>query len=72
MPVGEPSIAIVAAAPHRAAAFEACRYVIEETKRRLPIWKRELHADGTAVWVDPDGHPTDADPGARPRGSALR
>src|SRR2546425_9570087 len=38
--VGEPSIAIVAAAPHRAQAFEACRYVIEEVKRRLPGWKK--------------------------------
>src|SRR5437879_12039937 len=44
--VGEPSIAIVTAAPHRAQAFEACRYVIEEVKRRLPVWKKELRADG--------------------------
>jgi molybdopterin synthase catalytic subunit len=40
------------AAPHRAAAFEACRFVIEEVKRRLTIWKKELRADGTTVWVD--------------------
>ena len=50
VPVGEPSIAIVAAAPHRAEAFAACRYVIEEAKRRLPIWKREMFADGSADW----------------------
>lgn len=55
IPAGEASIAIAAAAPHRAAAFDACRYVIEEVKRRLPVWKRELHRDGTAVWVDPHG-----------------
>ena len=55
IPTGEASIAIAAAAPHRAAAFEACRYAIEEVKRRLPIWKRELYRDGTAVWVDPQG-----------------
>ena len=55
VPVGEASIAIVAAAPHRDAAFAACRYVIEEVKKRLPIWKKELHADGTATWVDPSG-----------------
>lgn len=55
VPVGEASIAIVAAAPHRAEAFAACRYVIEEVKVRLPIWKREHRVDGTAVWVDPAG-----------------
>jgi len=57
IPVGEASIAIVAAAPHRDAAFAACRYVIEEAKKRLPIWKKEMHADGTATWVDPSGKP---------------
>jgi molybdopterin synthase catalytic subunit len=49
--VGEASIAIAAAHPHRAEAFEACRYVIEEAKRRLPIWKNEEYADGTSDWV---------------------
>src|SRR6266852_2768250 len=58
IPVGEPSIAIVAAAPHRAQAFEACRYVIEEVKRRLPVWKKEIRLDGSEVWVDPSGHPS--------------
>lgn len=50
--VGEASIAIAAAAPHRDDAFAACRYVIEEVKKRLPIWKKELHVDGTVIWVD--------------------
>jgi len=54
----EASIAIVVATPHRADAFAACRFVIEEVKRRLPIWKKELRADGTATWVDPSGHPS--------------
>ena len=58
IPVGEASIAIVTAAPHRAQAFEACRYVIEEVKRRVPVWKKELRVDGTEVWVDPSGRPT--------------
>lgn len=57
VPAGEASIAIVAAAPHRAEAFTACRYVIEEVKKRLPVWKKEYRADGTAVWVDPSGKP---------------
>ena len=58
IPVGEASIAIAVAAPHRAQAFEACRYVIEEVKRRVPIWKKELRVDGSEVWVDPSGRPT--------------
>ena len=58
IPVGEASIAIVAAAPHRAQAFEACRYVIEGVKQRIPVWKKELRVDGSEVWVDPAGHPT--------------
>ncbi len=58
VPVGEVSIAIVAAAPHRAQSFEACRYVIEEVKRRLPVWKKELQLDGSEVWVDPSGRPS--------------
>ena len=57
VPVGEASIAIAAAAPHRAEAFAACRHVIEEVKRRLPMWKKEYRIDGTAVWVDPSGNP---------------
>lgn len=52
IPLGEASIAIVAAAPHRADAFDACRYVIEEAKRRLPVWKREVLEDGSAAWRD--------------------
>ena len=56
VPVGEASIGIAAAAQHRDAAFAACRYVIEEIKQRLPVWKKELHADGTATWVDPSGN----------------
>jgi len=57
VPAEEASIGIAAAAPHRADAFDACRYVIEEVKRRLPIWKKELRADGSALWVDPQGRP---------------
>lgn len=51
VPVGEASVAIAVAAPHRAAAFDACRFVIEEIKRTVPIWKRERFADG-AEWVE--------------------
>ena len=58
IPAGDASIGIAAAAPHRAEAFEACRFVIEEVKRRIPVWKKELRLDGTEVWVDPSGRPT--------------
>ncbi len=53
VPLGEPSIAVVAVAPHRDAAFDAARYAIDETKARAPIWKAERFADGH-VWI---GHP---------------
>jgi molybdopterin synthase catalytic subunit len=48
--VGEVSVAIAAAAAHRGAAFDACRYAIEELKARAPIWKSERFADGS-VWL---------------------
>jgi molybdopterin synthase catalytic subunit len=51
--IGEAAVAVAAASAHRGPAFEACRYVIEEVKHRLPIWKKEFYADGTVAWVDP-------------------
>jgi molybdopterin synthase catalytic subunit len=60
VPLGEPSIAVVAVAPHRNAAFDAARYAIDETKARAPIWKAERFTDGH-VWI---GHP--ARTGAEP------
>ncbi len=53
--IGDLAVAVVAASGHRAAAFEACRYVIEEVKRRVPVWKKEFYADGSVQWVDPTG-----------------
>ena len=49
--VGDAAVAVVAASAHRDEAFIACRHVIEELKRRVPIWKREYFADGTVEWV---------------------
>ena len=51
--IGEVSVAIAVAHPHRGAAYDASRSVIEQIKRRVPIWKREHYADGTREWVDP-------------------
>ena len=49
--IGEASIAIVAASPHRAEAFAACRYVIERVKQIVPIWKHE-HFEGGDTWIE--------------------
>lgn len=49
--VGHAAVAVVAASAHRDEAFVACRHVIEELKRRVPIWKREYYADGAVEWV---------------------
>lgn len=51
--IGEISVGIAVSAAHRPAAFEACRFAIEEIKHEVPIWKRERFADGTSVWVHP-------------------
>lgn len=51
--LGEASVAIAVAHPRRAPALDAQRYVIEELKRRVPIWKLEHYVDGTREWVDP-------------------
>jgi molybdopterin synthase catalytic subunit len=62
VPLGEVSIAVVAVAPHRGAAFDAARYAIDETKARAPIWKAEQFADGH-VWI---GEPARTGPSGAP------
>ena len=49
--VGDLAVVVVAASPHRAEAFEACRFAIDTLKQRVPIWKKEVATDG-AYWVD--------------------
>jgi molybdopterin synthase catalytic subunit len=49
--IGEASVAIAVASPHRAEAYEASRYVIEQLKQRVPVWKREGYVDGETEWV---------------------
>jgi len=49
--IGETSVAILVASPHRAPAYDASRYVIEELKRRVPIWKREGYLEGESEWL---------------------
>ncbi|MFT3750679.1 MAG: molybdenum cofactor biosynthesis protein MoaE [Agriterribacter sp.] len=51
---GDSAVVIVAAAPHRQAAFDACKYAIDTLKKAVPVWKKEIFEDG-AEWVSP--HP---------------
>jgi len=55
--IGDIAVWVGASAAHRDAAFAACRYVIDEIKRRVPIWKNEFYADGASGWLHPDGTP---------------
>jgi molybdopterin synthase catalytic subunit len=50
--IGDVSVAIAASSPHRAPSFDAARYVIEEIKKRLPVWKLEHYVEGGARWVE--------------------
>jgi molybdopterin synthase catalytic subunit len=49
--IGDIAVAAGAGGAHRDEAFEACRYLIEEVKRRVPIWKKEFYRDGSVEWV---------------------
>ncbi len=60
VPTGEASLVIAVSAPHRADAYAASRFVIEETKRRAPIWKKERLASGGTRWVE--GRPAGGEP----------
>jgi len=57
--IGETSVFIAVSAPHRAAAFDACRFLIDTLKRTVPIWKKEYFEDG-AVWADGEQPPIPA------------
>lgn len=52
--IGDMAVWIGVSAGHRAAAFDACRYIIEEIKSRLPIWKKETYTDGDSGWLNID------------------
>jgi molybdopterin synthase catalytic subunit len=61
--IGESSIVIVVTSAHRAAAFDACRWLIDTLKRTVPVWKKEHFADG-AVWKDGEPFPAELQPGS--------
>jgi molybdopterin synthase catalytic subunit len=50
--LGELAVWVGVTAEHRGAAFDACRYVIDEAKARLPIWKKEHYASGATAWIN--------------------
>jgi molybdopterin synthase catalytic subunit len=62
--IGETSVLIVVVSAHRAAAFDACRWLIDTLKRVVPIWKKEYFEDG-AVWADGEDFPAEI-----PRGNS--
>ncbi|MEO6689490.1 MAG: molybdenum cofactor biosynthesis protein MoaE [Dokdonella sp.] len=55
--IGDLAVWVGVSADHRDAAFEACRWIIDEVKRRVPIWKNEHYADGESGWLHPDNTP---------------
>ena len=55
--VGEVSVAVAVSCPHRAEAFEACRFAIDALKELVPIWKKENAPDGGSEWVHPEATP---------------
>ncbi|UTA55925.1 molybdenum cofactor biosynthesis protein MoaE [Lysobacter soli] len=55
--IGEMAVWVGVSAAHRDAAFAACRYIIDEVKARVPIWKHERYAEGDAGWLHPDTKP---------------
>jgi molybdopterin synthase catalytic subunit len=50
--IGECAVWVGVSSPHRDEAFQACRYIIDEVKTRLPIWKKEHYVDGNSGWVN--------------------
>lgn len=55
--IGDLAVWVGVSAAHREAAFAACRYIIDEVKKRVPIWKNEHYADGESGWLHPDNTP---------------
>jgi len=58
--IGDLAVWVGVSAAHRGAAFDACRYIIDEVKLRVPIWKNEHYADGESGWLHPDNTPVES------------
>lgn len=75
LPLGEIAIWVGVAAAHRGAAFDACRYIVDEAKARLPIWKKEHYTSGQTAWINcavRGDHATGNAPPAAPVPSAKK
>lgn len=59
--IGDLAVWVGVSADHRGAAFDACRWIIDEVKLRVPIWKNEYYADGDSGWLHPDNTPVSTD-----------
>jgi molybdopterin synthase catalytic subunit len=57
--IGDIAVWVGVSSAHRDAAFACCRYIIDEVKRRVPIWKNEHYADGESGWLHPDNTPVE-------------
>ncbi|MGK7311396.1 MAG: molybdenum cofactor biosynthesis protein MoaE [Candidatus Longimicrobiales bacterium M2_2A_002] len=66
--IGDVSVAIAASSPHRAEAFDATRYVIEEIKKRLPVWKKEHYVESESRWLEGTVPPVEAGDAEAPDG----
>lgn len=69
--VGEVSVAIASSSPHRDESYRASRQVIEEIKKRLPVWKREFYIDGEAGWVEGTDPRTGGSTGSGPAAPSV-
>ena len=69
--IGEVSVAIAVSSPHRAEAYQASRYVIEEIKKRLPVWKQERYLDGDQRWLPGHDPAAEATSGRRGTGQGT-
>lgn len=58
--IGDLAVWVGVSAAHRGAAFDACRWIIDEIKLRVPIWKNEHYADGESGWLHPDNTPVNS------------
>ena len=63
--IGELAVWVGVSAGHRDAAFAACRWIIDELKERVPIWKNEHYSDGESGWLHPDNTPVQQGPSLR-------
>ena len=63
VPIGEISLVVAVASPHRVAAFQACHQAVDRLKETVPIWKKEIYQDGSR-WVACEDHEFEAHPGA--------